>query len=80
MMPLDGTAYNPEFAPRWAEIENAHVFILQQSGEIRPPRGIRIVFRSLKKNVNTDGRKLPANFLSHCCVIAYIENAKDPFS
>ena len=43
-------------------------------------RGIQIVFRSLKKKLNLDGRKLSPHLLRHSFALAYIENGGDPFS
>jgi integrase/recombinase XerD len=58
---------------------NSYVF-LTQTGTTLSSRGIQIVFRSLKKKLNLDGRKLSPHLLRHSFALAYIENGGDPFS
>ena len=58
---------------------NAYLFLTQR-GTTLSPRGVQIVFRSLKKKLNLDGRKLSPHLLRHSFALAYIENGGDPFS
>ena len=58
---------------------NAHLF-LTPKGTTLSPRVIQIVFQSLKKKLNLDGRKLSPHLLRHRFALAYIENGGDPFS
>ena len=58
---------------------NPYLFITQ-TGTTLSARGIQIVFRSLKKKLNLDGRKLSPHLLRHSFALAYIENGGDPFS
>jgi len=58
---------------------NPYLF-LTQSGTTLSARGVQIVFRSLKKKLNLDGRKLSPHLLRHSFALAYIENGGDPFS
>ena len=58
---------------------NPYLFLTQR-GTILSARGIQIVFLSLKKKLNLDGRKLSPHLLRHSFALAYIENGGDPFS
>ena len=58
---------------------NAYLFLTQR-GTTLSPRGVQIVFRSLKKKLNLDDRKLSPHLLRHSFALAYIENGGDPFS
>ena len=58
---------------------NSYLF-LNQRGKTLSARGVQIVFRSLKKKLNLDGRKLSPHLLRHSFALAYIENGGDPFS
>ena len=58
---------------------NSYLFLTRR-GTTLSPRGIQIVFRSLKKKLNLDGRKLSPHLLRHSFALAYIENGGDPFS
>ena len=58
---------------------NSYLFLTQR-GTTLSARGIQIVFRSLKKKLNLDGRKLSPHLLRHSFALAYIENGGDPFS
>ncbi len=58
---------------------NSYLF-LTRKGTTLSARGIQIVFRSLKKKLNLDGRKLSPHIIRHSFALAYIENGGDPFS
>ena len=58
---------------------NSYLFLTQR-GTTLSARGVQIVFRSLKKKLNLDGRKLSPHLLRHSFALAYIENGGDPFS
>ena len=58
---------------------NPYLFLTRR-GTTLSARGIQIVFRSLKKKLNLDGRKLSPHLLRHSFALAYIENGGDPFS
>ena len=58
---------------------NSHLFLTRR-GTTLSARGVQIVFRSLKKKLNLDGRKLSPHLLRHSFALAYIENGGDPFS
>ena len=60
------------------ENTNAYLFLTQRRTTLSA-RVIQIVFRSLKKKLNLDGRKLSPHILRHRFALAYIENG-DPFS
>ena len=65
--------------PREAEVTVPYLFLTQR-GTTLSARGVQIVFRSLKKKLNLDGRKLSPHLLRHSFALAYIENGGDPFS
>jgi integrase/recombinase XerD len=70
------------YIKKWAVIDvdtNSYLFLTQR-GTTFSARGIQIVFRSLKKKINLDGRKLSPHLLRHSFALAYIENGGDPFS
>jgi len=58
---------------------NPYLFLTQR-GTTLSARGVQIIFRSLKKKLNLDGRKLSPHLLRHSFALAYIENGGDPFS
>jgi len=58
---------------------NSYLFLTRRGTKLSA-RGIQIVFRSLKKKLNLDGRKLSPHLLRHSFALAYIENGGDPFS
>tara|TARA_A100001037_G_scaffold256541_1_gene242738 strand:- start:45 stop:821 length:777 start_codon:yes stop_codon:yes gene_type:complete len=58
---------------------NAYLFLTQR-GTALSARGVQFVFRSLKKTLNLDGRKLSPHLLRHSFALANIENGGDPFS
>ena len=58
---------------------NPYLFLTRR-GTPLSARGIQIVFRSLKKKLHLDGRKLSPHLLRHSFALAYIENGGDPFS
>ncbi len=58
---------------------NPYLFLTRR-GTTLSARGIQIVFRSLKKKLNLDGRKLSPHLLRHSVALAYIENGDAPFS
>ncbi len=58
---------------------NPYLFLTRR-GTPLSARGVQIVFRSLKKKLNLDGRKLSPHLLRHSFALAYIENGGDPFS
>ena len=58
---------------------NSYLFLTRR-GTTLSARGVQIIFRSLKKKLNLDGRKLSPHLLRHSFALAYIENGGDPFS
>ena len=62
------------------DVNTTSYLFLTQRGTALSARGIQIVFRSLKKKLNLDGRKLSPHLLRHSFALAYIENGGDPFS
>jgi len=58
---------------------NPYLFLTRRGTRLSA-RGVQIVFRSLKKKLNLDGRKLSPHLLRHSFALAYIENGGDPFS
>ena len=58
---------------------NSYLFLTRR-GTTLSDRGGQVLFRSLKKRLNLDGRKLSPHLLRHSFALAYIENGGDPFS